>query len=302
MQRIAKIAALFAALSVLVASCSAGDPAKYYVRELKIDAEQHLIPVGPKSLNPPAADSYYVFFHTGAELSTIVIHFAKQPGSADVRVLQYLEEVRDRLDRTVKTDEIVKGPFGAVVAEKTCFYNRPVDSSPSSINILIKSAHPEIAREIPDAFAEVPKNVPPLTSISIVRFFTFGPQLIFGSANYDGNGAIGSIQSGKVVNGDLQSGSSTSFPLAPDFDKIRQTAGLPPRVEVENYLRSKRMPLLNMSNPHERTIVILVYGFGKLMRQDSLQDGNVTSSRYLRPVATQEEGILDPECDAHFRR
>jgi hypothetical protein len=62
------------------------------------------------------------------------------------------------------------------------------------------------------------------------------------------------------------------------------------------------MPLLNISNPHERTIVILVYGFGKLMRQDSLEDGDVTSSRYLRPVVTQEEGILDPECDARFLR
>jgi hypothetical protein len=135
-----------------------------------------------------------------------------------------------------------------------------------------------------------------------VRFFASGPQLIFGSGNYGVNGAINNIQSGKVVNGDLQPGSSIIFPLAPDFDKIRQTSDLPPRVEVENYLRSKRMPLLNISNPHERTIVILVYGFGKLMRQDSLEDGDVTSSRYLRPVVTQEEGILDPECDARFLR
>jgi hypothetical protein len=155
---IAKSAALFAALSVFVASCSSGGPAKYYVRELKIGAEQHLIPVGPKSLNPPAADSYYVFFHTGAELSTIVIHFAKQTGSADVRDLLYLEAVRDRLDRTVKTDQIVTGPFGAVVAEKTCFYNRPVENSPSSINVLIQSAHPEVGREIPDAVPDVPEE------------------------------------------------------------------------------------------------------------------------------------------------
>jgi hypothetical protein len=289
---IVKSAALFAVMSVLVASCSAGAPAKYYVRELKIDAGQHLIPVGPKSLNAPAADSYYVFFHTGTELSTIVIHFAKQTGSAEVRDLLYLEAVRDRLDRTVKTDQIVTGPFGAVVAEKTCFYNRPVEYSPCSMNVLIQSAHPEIGREIPDAIPEVPKNVPPLTSISIVRFIASGPQLIFGSGNYGVNGAIGNMQSGKVVNGDLQSGSSIIFPLATDFDKIRQTSGLPPRVEVENYLRSKRMPLLNMSNPQGRTIVILVYGFGKLMRQDSLEDGDVTSSRYMRPVVTQEEGIL----------
>jgi len=48
--------------------------------------------------------------------------------------------------------------------------------------------------------------------------------------------------------------------------------------------------------------VILVYGFGKFIRQDSLEDGAVTSSRYLRPVLTEEEGILGPECDARFRQ
>ncbi len=301
MQRIAQRPVLIAALGLLGASCSACGPSNYFVRELKIDAEQHLIPVGPKSLNRPDADSYFMFFHTATKL-TIVNHFAKQFGSADVRQLLFLEAERDRLERTVKTDQIVTGPFGAVVAEKTCFYNRPVENSPSSIRVLIQSANPEIGREIPDAVPEVPKKVPPLTSISIVRFFGVDPQLLFGSGNYEANGAIGSIHHGSVVNGDLQAGSSIILPRAPDFNAIQRTSGLPSRVEVEDYLRLNRMPLPHISNPQGPTIVILVYGFGKLMRQDSLEDGIVTSSRYTRPVLTEEDDILGPECDARFRQ
>jgi hypothetical protein len=301
MHRIVQRPALVAALSLLVASCSACGPSSYYVRELRIDAEQHLIPVGPKLLNPPAADSYFGFFHTTTGLTT-VDHVAKQAGSANVRVLLYLEAEHDRLDRTVKTDQIVTGPFGAVVANRTYYYNRPVENSSSSIMVMINSENPEIGREIPDAIPETPKNVPPLTSIAIVRFFRFGPKLIFGSGNYEANGAIGSIQSGKIARGDLEPGSLIAMPLASGFNEIRQSAGLPQRVDVGDYLRSKRMQLPNVSNPQAPALVIFVYGFGKIIRQDTLDDGVATSSRYLRPVVTEEEGILGPECDARFNQ
>lgn len=297
--RIAIIPAL-AALSMLAAIGSACGQTSYYVGEMKIDSGQHLIPVGPKSLNHPAADSYYFFFHTATKLTT-VNHLATQGQNADVHRLLYLEEDQDRLERTVKTDEIIAGPFGAVVAEKTCFYNRAVENYPSSIRVLIQSLHPEIGREIPDVVPEAPRDVPPLTSISIVRFFRAGSQLIFGSANYEANGTIRSIHNGRIINGDLQPLSSIMSPLAPNFNEVRQSLGLPSQVDVESYLRLNRIPLPTTSNPQERAIVILVYGFGKLIRQDSLEAGVVTSSRYLRPVVTEEEQALGQECDDRLR-
>jgi len=267
---------------------------------MKIDSGQHLIPVGPKSLTHPDADSYYMFFHTATKL-TIVDHLATQQRNTDVRRLLYLEEAQDRLERTVKSDEIATGSFGAVIVEKTCFYNRFIENYPSSIKVLIQSLHPEIGREIPDAVLETPKNVPPLTSISIVRFFRADPQLIFGSANYEADGKIGSLHSGKIVNGDLQPGSSIMSSLAPNFNDVQRDFGLPSQVDVGSYLRLSRMPLPAASNPQERSIVILVYGFGKLIRQDSLEDGVVSSSRYVRPVVTAEEQTLGQECDDHLR-
>ena len=299
--RLPQSPALFIAFSLFAALGSACGPTNYYVREMKIDAEQHLIPVGSKSLSHPAADSYYMFFHTATKL-TIVNHFAKQAGSADVRELLYLEADQDRLERTVRTDEIVTGPFGAVVAEKTCFYNRPIENYLSSVKVLIQSANPEIGREIPDPISEAPTHVPPLTSAAIVRLFNADSELVFGSGNYDADGTLGSINHGHIVNADLKPGSSTVLPRAPDFSEIRQASGLPPRFEIEDYLHSKRMPLLGSSSSKEPTFVILVYGFGKLIRLDSLDNGVVISSRYLRPVATEEEKILGPECDEHLQR
>ena len=306
MLRIAQTPALYAAFIVLAASCLGCGPTNYFVRGIKIDAEQHLIPVGSKSLRHPDTGSYYMFFR--AQVTT-VDHLAWQDGTADVRRLLYLEVYPDVLHRTVKDDEIVTGPFGAIVVEKQCFYNHPVATHWSSIQVLLQSAHPDIGREIPDPVPTVPANVPPLTSISIVRIFRAGSQLVFGSGNYEANGTLGSIQSGKIMNGDVQYPAPITMApgpqndlMRPRFDEIRQASGLPPRVEVESYVRLKRLPLPSNSNPpEERTLAILVYGFGQLVRQDSLDNGVVTSSRYLRPIVTEEEGILGPECDARFR-
>lgn len=302
MHRIAEMLVLSAALSVISApSLACGQELGYFVRGMEVDAQQHLVPTGPKSLQHPEEGSYYSFDHTGTQL-TIVDHLEWQTGASNVRRLLYLEAERGVLERTVKDDEIVTGRFGALVTEKTCFYNRPVETYRSSLKILVQSLTPETGREIPDPVSAVPKNVPPLTSISIVRIFRAAPQFIFASGNYEANGMIGSIQSGKVVNGEVQYGSSVMMPGAPEFNAIRQTSGLPRRIDVENYVRQKRLPLLETSNPEERTVVVLVYGFGELIREDSLEGDAVISPRYFKPIMTEEERGLDPECVNRLRQ
>ncbi len=297
MPRIARTPALSAALFV-VASLSACGPTNFYVQGLKVDGEQHLIPIGTKSLKHPDVVSYYMFFYTATKL-TIVNHFAKQAGSDGVRELLFLEADRGPLERTVKTDQVVTGPFGAVVAQRTCFYNRP---DPSSFEVLIQSSDPEIGREIPDTIPELPTDAPRLTSISLVRIFRTSSRLIFGVGNYEADGELGSIDSGQIENEGVVPGASIMMKTAPGFDNIRQTFGLPSRVPVGDYLLLRRMHLQKISNPEERTLAVLGYGFGKFIREDSLQDGVVASSRYLRPIVTEEEGILGPECDARFRQ
>jgi hypothetical protein len=302
MRRIAQMLVLCAALSVVFTpSFACGPELGYFVPGMKVDAQQHLISVGPKSLQPLRTGSFYSFDHTATQL-TIVNHFEWQTGASNVRRLLYLEAERGVLERTVKDDEIVTGPFGALVTEKTCFYNRPVETYRSSLKILVQSLTPEIGREIPEPVSAVPNNVVPLTSISIVRIFGAAPQFIFASGNYEANGMIGSVQSGKVVKGEVQPGSSVMMPSAPEFNAIRQASGLPRRIDVETYFRQKRLPLLETWNPKERAVVVLVYGFGELMREDSLDGDAVISSRYFKPIMTEEERGLDPECVKRLRQ
>jgi hypothetical protein len=300
MHRIAP--ALLTGFSALALSCAACGPSNYFVKNLKIDAAQHLIPVGAKSLDHPNDGSYYMFFHTATQLTT-VNHLAWQTRRDDVRQLLYLETNQNKLlDRTVKADEILTGPFGAVIAEKTCFYNRAVETSPPSIKVLIQSDNPDIGREIPDEVPEAPKDPSSLTSIAVVRFFNADPEVIFAAGNYEASGVLGSIHQGRGRKGDLQGGSSITFPLAPDFRELQEQYGLSPRIDVNSYLQSKRIPLAKTAFTEERSIAILVYGFGKFIRQDSLVNGSVVSSRYLRPVVTEEERILGPECDQRLRQ
>jgi hypothetical protein len=279
-----------------------GEPTNFFVREIKINNRQQLIPIGPKSPRHFDDGSYYMFFYAATGI-TSVSHWLTLAPTGKHRQLMYLESNKDGLfDRTVKTDRIIAGPFGAVVTERTCFYNRPVTTSPSALLVQVQGMKYDIA-EIPDTISELPKDAPPLTSFAIIRFFRAGGDLTFGSGNYEATGAIGAIQSGKISDGDRLPGASTAFPEAPSFNNLQHIYGLSSHVNIADYLRSNRIALAATSNTDDRSFVILVYGFGKFIRQDSLGKGGVVaSSRLLRPLVTEEEKILGPECDDRFRK
>jgi len=289
------------ALSPSACSLIDGEPTNYFVREMKIDSHQRLSPVGPKSLQHFDDGSYYMFFH--AARITWVSHQLTLGPSGEQRQLMYLETDKDDLlERTVKTDRIIAGPFGAVVTERTCFYNRPVETNPSALLVLVQSMKYDMA-EIPNTVAEPPTNAPPLTSFAIVRFFHEGNYLAFGSGNYEATGTIGAIQSGKTSGGDLLPGSSTTVSQASDFNNLQHTYGLSPHVDIADYLRSNRIALARTSDAEDRSFVILVYGFGQFIRQDTLgKGGAATSSRLYMPLITEEGKMLGPECDDRFRK
>ncbi len=302
---IARRTGLFIAVSSSALSISAclsiGEPTNYFVREMRIDAKQHLLPVGQKLPRHFDDGSYYMFFH--AANLTWVSHLLAVGPTGEQRQLLYLETDKDDLlERTVKTDRIIAGRFGAVVTERTCFFNRPIETYPSALLVLVQSMKYDEA-EIPNAMPDAPKNAPPLTSFAVVRFFHEGSQLAFGSGNYEATGAIGAIQSGKTSNGDLLPGSSTTFSQAPEFNNLQHTYGLSPRVNIADYLRSNRIALATTSDAEDRSFVVLVYGFGKLIREDSLGKGGVVaSSRLYMPLVTEEEKTLGAECDDRFRK
>src|SRR5580692_11494473 len=99
------LAALVSASFLFETSC---EPTNFNVKEMKIDSDLHLLPVGDRRLRDPGEGSYYSFFYTATGLTT-VDHFETNPRTGVSEQLIYLEAGRNQvLDRTVKTEQILK--------------------------------------------------------------------------------------------------------------------------------------------------------------------------------------------------
>ena len=285
-------------LSILCCSCQ---PSSYNATGLEIDAQHHLIPVGKKSLEKPSSGSYYLFFHTATGLTT-VSHWMKKPGESDFHHVLYLETNKDKiLDRTVQDDVILTGKFGTLISKRECFYARSVSEGQSGVQVEIASNSYPSAHGIPSEVLTPPKEMPPLTSLSLVRVFREAPGFTVVSANFEADGTLGSLNVGRIAQGDLTPGSHTG--MRPSYaDPDLKKYGIPSRMDIPQYAASGRLQLIPVPLPQETTIVILHYGFGKWMREDTLAGGSVISSRFLQPDITAEEKVLTPECDQRFRQ
>jgi hypothetical protein len=307
------LAALILNLLLLDAPCQS--PSPYYFRELKIDSGLHLILTGGINLpnfKEPDVGSYYAPFH-GAFL-TSVDHREKKPGAVARERSLYLETNQDQvLDRTVKTDEILRGPFGALNAERQCFYTRPIQSGYGSVSVEFNGNDTE--HELPSEVSSPTEGLPALTSLSLVRIFRTSPEYVIVSANYERDGSLGSLNFAAAKNGypagngpfgtamyrtgDPQVDDLQRKELAPSLTKY----GIPTHIDVEKYLLSRQMPLPAVALDQEKNVMNEFYGFGKFIRQDELKDSAIVASRWLQPSVTEEEKqTLNPLCDARFRQ
>lgn len=292
------LAALASAFVLIGSSC---EPTNFNVNELRIDSDLHLIPVGHRTLRAPDGGSYYFFFHTGTGL-TLVNHIDTRPSGR--KRLMYLETgPNEVLLRTVKDEEILKGRYGTVYSTKTCFYSSPLARGYSSVSVGSgNNGIDEVPIELPNA----PEALPPLTSVSLIRIFRTAPEFVVVAGNYEPDGKMGGLQiSGAkggdratyVGGGDYAFPGSTTQPVA-----IAKQYGIPARIDVQDYLRSRRLTLPVVDLAQEIVAVDLHYGYDKLIRQDTLSDGMISSSRFLLPSVTSEEKILAPLCESRFRQ
>jgi len=305
------LAALVSGLVLLGASYA---PTSYCFRKLTIDSGLHLILTGDISLpgfQEPKQGSYYLPFH-GAWVSSVE-HFERKPGAVARERQLYLEtNSRDQvLDRTVKEDEILKGPFGAVNATKECFYTRPIQSVYSSV--LVEFNGNELEHELPSEVSKPPEGLPALTSLSLVRIFRTSLEYVIVSANYERDGNLGSVNIGAAKDGNPVNGGGTSVYRTgdPQVDELQRKElgpllaqyGIPAHIDVQKYLLSRRMVLPPVGLSQERTVMHEFYGFGKLIRQDELKEGASVASRWLQPSVTDEERqTLNSLCEARFRQ
>jgi hypothetical protein len=209
----------------------------------------------------------------------------------------YLEtDQYQKLDRTVKYDEILKGAFGTIYANRTCFYGRPVANGPCSVSV--GSYLNQLEHEIPAELSGSPANLPALTSVSLVRIFRADLTYAVVSANYESTGELGSLHIDETKSGDWVSGCALLHLDLKNSDLKRY--GIPARIDVPEYLRSRRVPLPVVTLPEELTLLNQHYGHNKIIRVDKLRDGAVDSSRFLHPSVTEEERVLDTACESRF--
>jgi len=181
----------------LSALCQSSFP--QYFHELTIDSGLHLAPtagIDQPDVKEPNQGSYYAPFYGASGLS--VDHYEKKPGGVSRERVLYLEAGRDQvLDRTVKTDEILSGPFGSVNAEKVCFYTRPIRNGTSSVSVEFNSNGKE--HELPSEISKRPIPLPALTSFSLIRIFRAYSKYMIISANYEQDGNLGSVNFGSTI-------------------------------------------------------------------------------------------------------
>jgi hypothetical protein len=88
----------------------------------------------------------------------------------------------------------------------------------------------------------------------------------------------------------------------PQHVALAKRYGMPARIDVQDYLDSHRLVLPVVDLPQEMEVVDLHYGYDKFIRQDMLDHGIVSASRFLQPSVTSEEKILGPLCESRFHQ
>jgi hypothetical protein len=292
------LATLASAFVLIESSCG---PTNFNVDQMKIGSDLHLIPIGHRTPRDLGRGSHYFFFHTGTGLTT-VDHMDTRPSGRE-RLL-YLETGTNQvLDRTVKREEILKGGYGTVYSTKTCFYASPLARGYSSVSV--GGGNNGIA-EVPTELANAPEVLPPLTSVSVIRIFRVAPEYVVVAGNYEPDGKMGSLQISGAKSGDRDpsfGGGIFVFPgVTGQPTALAKQYGMPARIDVQNYLGSHRLVLPGVDLPEEIQAVDLHYGYDKLIRQDTIDDGTTRASRFLKPSVTSEEKILDPLCESRFRQ
>jgi len=289
----------------IILSC--GPPISQYFAKLEFSSDLHLIL--SRRLSPePSVGSFYFVFRTATGL-TEVHHLRQDDPAKPSTVLLFLEANREQmLDRTVKSIQLMKGPFGTVYAERTCFFNRPTETSWS--NVSVHSYFNASSTEVPSELPRPPGTLPPLTSLSLIRIYRAFPEYLVVAANYEPNGELGSLhidgaKDGNWLHSNYVPAAQDGFVHRPakgwDLNALKRY-GIPAQIDVRGYLRSHHIPLPVASLPQEVTVLNQHYGYNRFIQLDELSNGTVISSRFLQPSDTDEEKVLNPLCESRFRQ
>lgn len=264
--------------------------------------------------------SYYSVF-TNAHGGTSVEHILQRDAAGPRARLSYLEtNLTDHLvHKSVNTREILRGPFGTVYSEKTCYFHMPIEYWNQMAVHLYADGFQTGADGVVPKFGEPatvsdePPDTAPaiLTNVSVIRVLRGGPQYVVAAAMYGGDGhaltlSVEGGRDGDWVQGSVLGGTGQSyfnqFPLDDGEVAYMTQFGLPPAISIQHALTQRSIGLATPSRwPVERDAINLHYGYDRWMRQDEYLATGEHHTRYLTYERTPEDIGLAEACAQGFR-
>jgi hypothetical protein len=252
--------------------------------------------------------SYQIFVGQGG--GTSIDHYI-YAGPANRRMRYgHFESGADRLlAKSSRSRAVLEGPFGTVYSDTTCFYNLPLATYPSSVEVHAYAN--ELEHEAPAITAEPPAEISSdMTNYSLVRILRGGPEYLVVAATYSARGrmtgfSIDGAKSGDWVHPNGVEGGGL-FTLTGGTPTQQQSAalqrfGLPLAIQFEELLRSGRVALPPPGAfAAEREVFNVHYAYDQWIRQDDFASRDEHQRRYLTYLRTPEDAVLLPRCTERF--
>ena len=138
--------ALTTVLVFLLCGCGPHGARNGFYQGIQIGPDGTITPEGQRTLFEPLGPGFFDYFRGSFVIS--IEHRVRPVQSAPALNAFYLEAKKAdaRLDRTVKTSELLRGDFGSISLSKTCFYNRSFDFNLDTLAIGLRDGRPEPAK------------------------------------------------------------------------------------------------------------------------------------------------------------
>lgn len=254
----------------------------------------------------PVLGSYYTYFTN--EWGDISYDHYHQDTNGQQRVrYSHLESGGDHIiHKASKRQELLRGVFGTVYAEKTCYFQMPTVNYHNHFWVTAYANDTE--HEVPIVRASKPWGSQTLTQISLIAVFRRPPGYAVVSAVYSPPGKIQHLWVNGSKDGDWVHPSqfaefADGFLVYSGKEKQREVLtryGFPETFNVNSYLSRALPPFKAAPSDLQLSVVNLHYEHNVWVRQDQFPSDGPHVTRYLTFVQTSEDSVLDPQWAGGF--
>jgi hypothetical protein len=213
----------------------------------------------------------------------------------------------NRLGRLVLDRAVATGDFGAVYAQKECFFNAENKSLIHSNHFSVRSyANEHLHEPGKTSDHEPPHQSAQLSYLSVIRILEKPDQVLVISAVYSREGKLRSVylnasEKGNWVHNNYLTGedgvlNNRMLSLSP---QALMRYGLPPFLNIALLHAGSADPLPLPQLPGKRDIISLHFNFNEWVQQHDFRESK-HEIRYISYEVTDESRVLEPPCNMRF--